>query len=390
MFIALLTYKCQKTGNESMISYFIPDMPTTEALIPYLKEIDNNRWYSNFGPLYHKLKQKLADTCLKSIDSERLTLVSSGTSAIELALRSLNLPQGAKVLTSSFTFPATVEAIINAGFTPVLCDIDKDNWFLTPEIAQRNLKLHNIAAVVPVAAFGMPVNSEAWADFHNNTGLPVVVDAAAALMNQSIDGRIIYAFSLHATKPLGAGEGGLVVCPNKGQAELIKKMSNFGFEAGRTIKRTGTNAKISEYHCAVGLAQLDRIDIIKSKSSSILNEYKSLFEQHNLDIKTQEGLSTYVPASLYVLFKGDASSLFEQLLSQNIETRRLYWPLIQGFPAFKNNTLSASLNFKNAQAISSQGLALPFHNHLTNKDIKTTVNAVAHALSLNKKQRLNA
>jgi len=375
---------CQKTGCDSMISYFIPDMPTTETLIPYLKEIDNNRWYSNFGPLYYKLKQKIAETCLKNINADRLVLLSSGTSAIELALRSLNLPLGAKILTTSFTFPATVEAIINAGLTPVLCDIDKNNWLLTPEIARRNLKLHNIAAVVPVAAFGMPVNSESWGDFHSNTRLPVVVDAAAALMNQSIDDRIIYAFSLHATKPLGAGEGGLVVCPDKNQAELIKKMSNFGFEAGRTITRTGTNAKISEYHSAVGLAQLDRIDIIKKKSSFILNEYKSLFEQHNLNIKTQEGLSAYVPASLYVLFKGDAGSLFEQLLSQGIETRRLYWPLIQGFPAFKNNTLSATLNFKNAQAVSSQGLALPFHNHLTKKDIETTVNTISHALSLNK------
>jgi len=368
-----------------MISYFIPDMPTTEALIPYLKEIDNNRWYSNFGPLYFKLKQKIAESCLKNINAERIALLSSGTSAIELALRSLNLPHGAKILTTSFTFPATIEAIINAGLTPVLCDIDKNSWLLTPKIARRNLKLHNIAAVVPVAAFGMPVNSESWGDFHNNTRLPVVVDAAAALINQSIDNRIIYAFSLHATKPLGAGEGGLVVCPNKDQAELIKKMSNFGFESGRTILRTGTNAKISEYHCAVGLAQLDRINIIKKKRSSIINEYKSLFKHHNLNIQTQEGLSSFVPASLYVRFNtGDAGNLFEQLLGQGIETRRLYWPLIQGFPAFKGNTSSATLNFKNAQATSSQGLALPFHNHLTKKDIETTANTVAHALSLNK------
>ena len=126
------------------------------------------------------------------------------------------------------------------------------------------------------------------------------------------------------------------------------------------------------------------IDAIKKKSSFILNEYKALFEQHNLTIKTQEGLSAYMPASLYVLFKGDAGSLFEQFLSQGIETRRLYWPLIQGFPAFKNNTLSATLNFKNAQAVSSQGLALPFHNHLTKKDIETIVNTVSHSLTSNK------
>mgnify|MGYP000220372151 CR=1 FL=1 len=155
-------------------------------------------------------------------------------------------------------------------------------------------------------------------------------------------------------------------------------MSNFGFESGRTIKQTGTNAKISEYHCAVGLAQLDRIDAIKNKRHNILNSYNTLFKNYNLKIKTQEGLDSFVPASLYVLFnQGDTGTLFEQLLSQGIETRRLYWPLIRGFPAFKGNTLTASLNFKHAQVVSSQGLALPFHGLLKSTDIERTVSTLS-------------
>ena len=361
-----------------MISYFIPDMPTTEQLIPYLKEIDNNRWYSNFGPLYEKLKQSIASKCLQDINADRLTLVSSGTSAIELALRSLELPKGPKVLTASFTFPATIQAIINADLKPVLCDIHENNWFLTPEIAKRNLLLHDIAAIVPVAAFGMPVCSASWAKFNQSTGLPVVVDAAAALMTQSIHENIIYAFSLHAPKPIGAGEGGLVVCPNKEQAIRIKKMSNFGFEPNRSIHQTGTNAKISEYHCAVGLAQLDRLEAIKHKRESILSAYLNLFEKYNLNLSVQAGTESHTPASLYIVFnQGDAGNIFETLIKQDIETRRLYLPLIQDFPAFKNNCLLASLNFKNAQRVSSQGLALPFHNHLTSDEIETTVKALA-------------
>jgi dTDP-4-amino-4,6-dideoxygalactose transaminase len=361
-----------------MISYFIPDMPNTDQLIPYLREIDSNLWYSNFGPLYEKLKQRISSECLQDIDIGRLTLVSSGTSAIELALKSLDLPSGSKVLTASFTFPATIQAIINANLTPVICDIDKHNWLLTPEIAQRNLLLHDIAAIVPVAAFGMPVCSSDWAQFSKKTDLPIVVDAAAALMNQSIDDNLIYAFSLHATKPLGAGEGGLVVCPSKKQATRIKKMSNFGFEPSRTIKQAGTNAKISEYHCAVGLAQLDRIDEIKHKRSKVLNYYQALCKEYNLNITTQGGLDAFTPASLYVLFdQCDAGSLFESLISQGIETRRLYLPLIQDFPAFKDSCLLASLNFKNAQRVSSQGLALPFHNHLSFADVELTVKTLS-------------
>ena len=360
-----------------MISYFIPDMPSTELLIPYLKEIDNNRWYSNFGPLYEKLKERIATECLLGLDTNRLTLVSSGTAAIELALKTLELPTGSKVLTTSFTFPATIEAIINSGLVPVVCDIDQDSWFLTPDIAKRHLLLHNIAAVVPVAAFGMPVCSKSWAEFHHQTGLPIVIDSAAALLNQSIHKDLIYAFSLHATKPLGAGEGGLVVCPSISQATRIKKMSNFGFEPNRSIDHSGTNAKMSEYHCAVGLAQLDRLKTINLKRHNILNTYITLFDKYHLNITPQKGIQTFTPASLYVVFNDiDSASIFETLINQGIETRRLYLPLIQDFPAFKNKCSLASLNFKHAQHISTQGLALPFHNHLTFNDIESTVKAL--------------
>jgi len=353
-------------------------MPSTDQLIPYLKEIDNNRWYSNFGPLYEKLKQRIATECLQGINANRLTLVSSGTSAIELALRSLDLPSGSKVLTTAFTFPATIQAIINANLKPVICDIDEHNWFLTPEIAERNLLLHNIAAIVPVAAFGMPVCSSSWAHFHNKTDIPVIVDSAAALLNQSIHENLIYAFSLHATKPLGAGEGGLVVCPSEEQAIRIQKMSNFGFEPNRSINQTGTNAKISEYHCAVGLAQLDRLEAIKRKRNNILSTYLTLFEKYRLHISTQDNIEIYSPASLYITFnKGDSGKIFETLINQGIETRRLYLPLIQDFPAFKHNCLLANLNFKHAQRVSTQGLALPFHNHLSNEEVEKTVNALS-------------
>ncbi len=360
-----------------MISYFIPDMPSTERLIPYLKEIEENHWYSNFGPLYHRFKERLAHECISGIDPERLTLVSSGTSAIELALKNLGLKPGSKVLTSSFTFPATVEAILNAGLKPVVCDVDRDSWLLTPEIAERNILHNDIVAVVPVAAFGMPVSSEDWASFHNNTGLPVVVDAAAAIMNQSINENIYYAFSLHATKPIGVGEGGVIVSPEKSKAEAIRKMANFGFEAGRIINNTGTNAKISEYHCAVGLAQLDRIATIKQISSNNLEMYMMLFERHNIEIRIQAGIDSFVPASLYVIFdQGDAGELSEKLLSHGVETKRPYWPLMQGFSAFKDKIIYENLNFKHAEMISSQGLALPFHNHLTQQDIDKTVKLI--------------
>lgn len=357
-----------------MISYLVPDMPSTESLVPYLREIENNRWYSNFGPLYFKLRQRFADKCLNGIDPDRLTLVSSGTSAIELALRNLKLSKGAKVLTSSFTFPATVQAILNAELTPVIADIHENNWQLTPAMAERCMLLHDIQAVVPVAAFGMPVSNDAWQQFNEATSLPVVVDAAAALLNQEINDTLTYAFSLHATKPIGVGEGGLIVSRTKNESLSIRRMANFGFEANRSILHAGTNAKISEYHCAVGLAQLDRLEAIKLQRVKIMEKYIELISQENLPVTLQKCDGEYIPASLYVLFdQADAGDLFEGLLVHKIETRRLYWPLIQGFPAFSDQVLHAGIDFKTAQHVSCNGLALPFHNLLEATDIEQTV-----------------
>lgn len=361
-----------------MIPYFIPNMPTTDQLIPYLKEIDTNRWYSNFGPLYDKLSFRLSEELLAGVHPDRIAIVSSGTSAIELALKSLGLPAGANILTSCFTFPATIEAITNVGLTPILCDVDKDSWQLTPDIAEHQISQQNIAAVLPVAAFGMPVCSESWAEFHLKTKIPVVVDAAAALLNQSIHKHLIYAFSLHATKTLGAGEGGIVVSPSKRQTTSIKKLSNFGIEPNRTISKSGHNAKMSEYHCAVGLAQLDRLDNILDKRKDVFEYYLKKLRLANLPISFQADIDHFIPSSLYVLFDtNSAEKAFNKLKAHHIETRRLYYPLINKHKGFENIRLSKGCQQKNAAYIAKKGLALPFHMHLTHEEI----DAIARALT---------
>jgi|TARA_R110002049_G_scaffold3390_3_gene25821 dTDP-4-amino-4,6-dideoxygalactose transaminase len=365
-----------------MIPFFIPDMPTTEQLIPYLKEIDNNQWYSNFGPLYRSFQKRISSTFFKGIDEHRMTLVSNGTAAIELALRTLQLKQHAKVLTSSFTFPATIEAILNAGLTPILMDIDSASWQLSPQNLHKVIQEHDISAIIPVATFGIPVDSSSWADISENTGIPVIVDAAPALGNQTIDHRIFYAFSLHTTKAFGIGEGGLVVFPNTEQAEICRKMTNFGLESDRTILYSGTNAKLSEYHCAVGLAQLDRLKDILEKRRQVFDNYMSLITHHELPIRFQPGIEEYIPANIYILFDHVAAkSAFETFKHENIETRRLYYPLINRHTAFKNITVAGGGVQPNSLHLSKRGLALPFHMHLSHNNIEVIISNLAKITS---------
>ena len=139
------------SSPSTSLPYLVPDMPSAEELLPFLKEIDHNRWYSNFGPLALRLNEAIGQTHFNG-ESVHTLLCSSGTAAIELGLRCLNLPAGAKILLPAFTFPGSANAIENCGFEPVFCDADEKSWVLTPDIAREAAERFHIDAVMPVAA----------------------------------------------------------------------------------------------------------------------------------------------------------------------------------------------------------------------------------------------
>ncbi|MGZ6038925.1 MAG: DegT/DnrJ/EryC1/StrS family aminotransferase, partial [Phenylobacterium sp.] len=113
-----------------------------------------------------------------------------------------------------------------------------------------------IAAVIPVCAFGATAGLSRWRAFHEATGTPVLIDAAAAF-DALDDARLPAVVSLHATKVAGIGEGGYLVTEDKALAHRVKLMTTFGFHGSRDAQLVGTNAKLSEYAAAVGLAALD-------------------------------------------------------------------------------------------------------------------------------------
>jgi len=199
--------------SPTRIQLLVPDLPSADELLPWLERIDKNRWYTNFGPLVieleHALTKRLAGCSSAGPQKDiRLVTVNSGTAAIELAILALALPEQSRVLLPAFTFPATCTAVQRAGLHPVFSDVDEQNWTLTPDIAHAALRHIRFDLVLPVAAFGCPQPADEWDEFSRETGIPVLIDAAAAFDNQDIGNRCVVAFSLHATKTFGVGEGG--------------------------------------------------------------------------------------------------------------------------------------------------------------------------------------
>ncbi|MGH7125819.1 MAG: DegT/DnrJ/EryC1/StrS family aminotransferase [Stellaceae bacterium] len=239
-----------------VVPTFRPRLPTAETLLPFLHEIDEHRWYSNFGPLNRRFESALAAHF--QAPQGTVVTVANATLGLTLALQDAAQGRAGLCMVPAWTHAASASAIVAAGLTPWFVDVEPQSWQLTPAAARRLLETapERPQAILPVSPFGDLVDPEAWDRYTGDTGIPVVIDAAAAFDAVRPARATVQVVSLHATKAFGIGEGGLMLAGDERRADRLRRMSNFGFDRDRTSVRPGTNAKLSEYAAAVGLAAL--------------------------------------------------------------------------------------------------------------------------------------
>lgn len=367
------------------IQCLVPDLPEPRDILPYLEEMHAARWYSNFGPLNARFEEAMKPFINGGVVGSDLNIVSftSATTALEAALRSIGLREGARVLIPTLTFPATATAVINAGFTPVLSDVDADSWEMLPHHAQRAMAGQTIDAVMPVSAYGKPIPVTEWDRFAIETGVPVIADTAAALGQQPAGTNIHMAFSLHATKPFSVGEGGLLVTPDAKLAERARSWSNFGFSGPHgVISQIGTNAKMGEYYAATGLVQIERWQHIKSRRQAVLDMYREALAQLGNAIKWQAAANPFIPAT-FVINSGGKAKLIEHAMAEaGIHTRFWYLPPLYEHPALKNvaQGIDPVAFFPVTEDLKKSLIGLPFHAFLTQQDVDDVAATLAQIL----------
>lgn len=352
----------------SRIPLLIPDLPTLDEITPYLRRIDENRWYSNFGPLCTEFEFRLEQFLGPSDAPPALTTVANCTLGLELALSALDLPKGARVLVPALTFLATATAVLRAGYTPVFADVDSKTWMLTASIAETALGIEPIDAILPVAAFccSQPVGE--WDRLADDHGIPVLIDAAGALGNQAVGTNAVVAYSLHATKSLGAGEGGVVAAQDPVLIERVRRATNFGIDLNIGLATVpGTNAKMSEYHCAVGLAALDHWKQTSERRIELRERYRHALSGE--PICFQKGLEESVVSILPIQLPArlSARQVSAELRTSGVETRTWYLPPLNHHPIFKGFPTSGPLT--ETQALGDSLLGLPFHTGLELEDV---------------------
>jgi dTDP-4-amino-4,6-dideoxygalactose transaminase len=235
-----------------------PLLPTLADFAPYLQRIEHNRWYSNGGPLVREFEERLAVRTGGDVAT-----VANATVGLALALMAqgagaADAPFGALCMMPAWTFAATAHAARMAGLVPWLVDVDPVTWALEAPAARELLRVAPgpVAAVMPVAPFGQPIDAAPWEVFREETGVPVVIDAAAAFDTvRALTVPVVV--SLHATKAMGIGEGGFVVSTRAAFIDEVRQRANFGFWNSREATVHALNGKISEYAAGVGLAGLD-------------------------------------------------------------------------------------------------------------------------------------
>jgi dTDP-4-amino-4,6-dideoxygalactose transaminase len=354
----------------------VPDLPKGEALLPYLRRIDESAWYTNHGPLSREFEQR----CARMLGGERsvhCVTAASGTAALELALRAVALTSGSRVLVPAFTFPATIIAVLRAELVPVLADVDAARWVLEPGVAAEAARRLGCHAIVPVAAFGVALDLDAWDAVANEHGLVVVIDGAGALGAMPAARQATIAFSLHATKPLGIGEGGLIATPHEAVAERARRLANYGFVGGR-IDEAGTNGKLSEYAAAVALAQLDRAQDLLARRRGLWSLLRQRLESLPA-LGLQRHFGREAPANLVVRVPGDARRWKDRLSSEGIETRQWYCPPLHRHDAFA--TVPRADGLDESDRLGRQALGLPFHTRLTTTDVDRLMSSLVAALA---------
>jgi perosamine synthetase len=295
-------------------------------------------YVSAYGPMVDEFEQRFA----RCANAEYAVATVSGTAALHVSLRALDIQPGDYVAVSDLTFIASVNPVLYSYARPVLIDVDPATWCMDPE-ALRAACAHGaqqgtpIRAVIPVHVYGCACDMTALQEAAGEFGLAVVEDATEAL-GTTFSGRQVGTFgtfgcfSFNGNKMITCGGGGMVVTASAAQAERVRYFVNQAYDDGGRYLHgdVGYNYRLSNLSAALGLAQLSRLDDLLRKKRRWADGYRTLFADSDWIQCPPEPEAV---RNCYWLFSAvlDTRRRREQwradLAGQGIPSRRFFMPL---------------------------------------------------------------
>lgn len=360
-----------------MIPVTLPYLPEKERYMRYIERCYENHQLTNNGPMVQELKARLEEY----LGVQNLLLVANGTLALQIAYKALGITR--KAITTPFTFVATSSSLRWEGIEPIYADIDADTLDLSPEKTKKIID-SEVTALVPVHVYGNPCDVEAFDLIAREHDLKIVYDAAHAFGVQ-FNGKSVLkrgdatTLSFHATKVFHTVEGGAIVFKRHEDYERACRLINFGYEGGEVVD-IGINAKMSEFHAAMGLSMLDEIDDVFQKREEVFYRYDEALTEHLEMPRWNEGATrnyAYYP----VLFPTEEALLIiqQRLNESGIFPRRYFYPSLDELRYYrskKDNPISRDR--------ASRVLCLPMYPELSSE----TQNKIISILLSSKKSNI--
>ena len=352
---------------EKPIYVTMPTLAPLDEVDAYLGEIWASGVMTHNGPLVRRFEKDFSAWC----GVDKIVAVCNGTLAIQLAIRALDLPKGGEIITTPFTFIATISSILYEGYKPVFVDIDSETLNIDPKGIEAAITDKTVA-ILPVHVFGNPCDVEEIDRIAARHNLKVIYDAAHAV-GVKVNGKSVFSYgdvsatSFHATKLLNTSEGGGIIAKDLAVDEHLRELRFFGYNAEKDVVRIGTNAKMTEVNAAIGLANLKYLDAILSDRREKYNLYKSILSLgSNL---TFQKIKTTCNCSYFpVIFETEAllKKVDNDLKSKNVFPRRYFWPSVNTYETICRDYEAC----RKSEDIANRILCLPLYRTLSADEIE--------------------
>ena len=340
----------------------------------------------SLGPMQERFEREFAAW----LGVEDAVAVSSGTAGLHLGVRALGWGEGDEVLTSPFSFVASANCLLYERARPVFCDVEPDTLNIDPAAAEAAVG-ERTAGILPVDIFGFPAALAEVARLAERHGLGVLEDACEALGAVDSEGiRVgargnIAAFGFYANKQMTTGEGGVIVPSGPAVAERLRSERNQGRATNMgwlEHQGLGFNYRLGEVACAIGLAQVERLDALLEARAAAASRYAAALdgvegvEAPFADRGTEKRSWFVYPVSLPA--GSDREGVIEELARRGVSSKA-YLPCIHLFPHLRELGYREG-QFPVAEAAAARSLALPFYPSITEGEIVRVCEALAAAL----------
>jgi perosamine synthetase len=303
--------------------------------------------------------------------------VSSGTAALQLALKALQVGPGDEVLCPAFSWPSPAHAVRVAGAKVRFVDVDQYEWNSTAE-ALREARNGNTRAAIVIDQFGNPARAEQIREALG--ALPIIEDAACALGSRFAGGPCgslgqVSCLSFHPRKILTTGEGGMCLTDDDAVAEKLRMLRNHGQLRGDFVVAAG-NSRMTDIAAALGLAQLQRLDEILTRRRELAALYReALGGEMDLQSTPAGSESNYQTFGVLLPQGHDRNAVREKMRERGVEAGLLSFA-IHKLGSFAGSEASLPI----AEHLAARGIALPLYPQMRNTEVDEVVRCLAGVL----------